>query len=102
MCNLLNNFRLTKSLIYDNIKCTISLINKNFLKKLRLKKRLQQTNISIFIRNINHDKHFTNDYHRLFIYLKNKINKKKAIAYFSRSVYCQELKDKAIDKYKHY
>ncbi len=68
-------------------KCTMSLIDYQFLKKLDLERLLKKVNALILIRKVNIEKHFTNNYLIINIYIKSYVNRKSAITYICQEIY---------------
>ncbi len=68
-------------------KCTMLLIDNDFLSDLRLKHLMRQSSVVVFVRDIEDDKYLINDYFRLSMYLQGKINDKIVVAHFCQEVH---------------
>jgi len=65
-----------------NNKCTILLIDDNFLNNLKLKYLTKQSSIVVFVCDIKNNKYLINNYLQLLIYFQNKIDHNRVVAYF--------------------
>ncbi len=70
-----------------NNKCTILLIDNHFFNNLKLKYFTRYFSVVVFVRNIKNNEYLINNYFRLLIYFKDKINNKIIVAYFYREIH---------------
>ena len=73
--------------IYLDIKCIISLIDREFLDEFELAHFIKKSQTSIIVREVNIKRYFTNDYLLLDIYIENEIDEQKRIAHIKRKTH---------------
>jgi len=74
-------------IIYVNIKYTITLIDRKFLKNLALNFFIKKIQTFIFVCDINIARHLIDNYLVLNIYIKDYICDKKFVAHICRKIY---------------
>ena len=67
--------------------CTMTLIDRQFLKELRLGRPLKKSQATISVRGVGTERHLTDDYLVMDLYIKGKVEDKDAVAHLRREVH---------------